>query len=396
MLDKNDNQDEAWKLLQNDEEGFIRDWIVANVPDSVIFKMVDEGAGNLNTAGLDPMASLDSVVDLDNDNLLLNPETGDFVSALCNDNNTLKSESELQYLNLLGMNDGKNDHEIDATEEDMLCDDNFIAKQNLKESQNTVDSLISGRSLLHGKNSLDTMGIIGSKGDCGVGVASNPLPELPLNPPGLSMSLISADGEGKQKPKTCEYSLLKGPKDPSKIQFISAPQTIDVSVKAVSMLNQDVSQTSDSISRPKYKYTYPVDNYQSTTTTRFPNYRQNQGLTNNNTDGVPVHVNSQESFSYVYDYPQQKIPSVFPQQRQTSMIRSAQPNFRARAKPKSTTASTNRRLAANSGGNPWYNQAAACSAPINHMYPTKPASTQPQIRCIQVGLVTKLFIQTCH
>ncbi|XP_070176712.1 uncharacterized protein [Littorina saxatilis] len=46
VLDKIQSQDDAWRLLQHDE-GFIRDWIVANVPDHVIFKMV--GAGNPET-----------------------------------------------------------------------------------------------------------------------------------------------------------------------------------------------------------------------------------------------------------------------------------------------------------------------------------------------------------
>ena len=46
VLDKIQSQDDAWRLLQHDE-GFIRDWIVANVPDHVIFKMV--GAGSADT-----------------------------------------------------------------------------------------------------------------------------------------------------------------------------------------------------------------------------------------------------------------------------------------------------------------------------------------------------------
>ena len=47
VLDKIQSQDDAWRLLQHDE-GFIRDWIVANVPDDVIFKLVGAGNGDTN------------------------------------------------------------------------------------------------------------------------------------------------------------------------------------------------------------------------------------------------------------------------------------------------------------------------------------------------------------
>lgn len=57
--DKILNQDDTWRLLQRDE-GFIRDWIVANVPDHIIFKMV--GANSLDSASVPlPTSMVDAI-----------------------------------------------------------------------------------------------------------------------------------------------------------------------------------------------------------------------------------------------------------------------------------------------------------------------------------------------
>ncbi|KAK7496965.1 hypothetical protein BaRGS_00011701 [Batillaria attramentaria] len=89
------NQDDTWRL-QNDE-GFIRDWIVANVPDHVIFKMV--GGGNQDASGVSNTDNFSGSVD----------GGGSLVSLLPRAANSVSSSTSVSNVPLPGMSSSLGD-----------------------------------------------------------------------------------------------------------------------------------------------------------------------------------------------------------------------------------------------------------------------------------------------
>ena len=435
VLDKIQSQDDAWRLLQHDE-GFIRDWIVANVPDHVIFKMV--GAGSADAVVSTNMDGNSFVYSSGNAVVISSPpKTGDAamttseaagvtsstslpgMSAFLGENVTRPSFEQqfLHYLVNKATHDRPSNSAEDSGEHDLQaapgavdsvpqagCEAPSEENQGLASASATSQTMaVPTEAVAQGMDQAPAAGGVGNKGDCRIHPGKESQ-QVSAN----GVVRMSADGEASQlttrASANAETFLLLSERD-REMQIETAPYSSATLGQSLSALQHQPSAASYNLNNACSSASLPTPSpnphYQQSYTLSLPGLSHGnvvrcpaaypQRIRYSSTVGfagaqgpMTASYNSYPNpYSQFYAMHEQYGPQYTIPQRYGPHLFQGHPRFvptRGVRVGRGRVSSFSRPFRT-PPGNPWFSK--ACSNSLNPS-PAARFTTQPQIRFIQV------------